>query len=320
MKKIIVLDGHTLNPGDLTWQGLEALGRTTVYERIPYINEEIVTAIGDADAVFTNKTPLRAEVLENSPNLKYIGVLATGFNIVDIVAARKIGITVANVPSYSTLAVAQMTLALLLEMCHHIGAHDRAVHDGEWASNPDFSFWKFPLIELDGKTMGIIGFGKIGRAVARLAQAFGMRVLVHGSGRPLEVPKGMEQVTLDTLLSESDVVSLHCPLTPKTENMVDRGFLAKMRKNALLVNTSRGQLIKEEDLRNALNNGVIAGAALDVVSKEPIDPENPLLVAKNCILTPHIAWAPLEARQRLMTVAVSNYKAFLNGQPVNVVS
>lgn len=317
--KIVVLDGYTLNPGDLSWNGLHQLGQLTVYERTS--EEMVLERIGDAEAVFTNKTPITSEVIENSPNLKFIGVLATGYNVVDVKAARSAGITVSNIPTYGTDAVAQYTIALLLEMCHHVGAHADCVKRGEWTSSPDWCFWKFPLIELAGKTMGIIGFGKIGQGTAKIAQALGMNILAYDAFRRPELESGTCHYTeLDELLSESDVVVLHCPLFPDTQGIINRDTISKMKDGVMIINDSRGPLIVEEDLRDALISGKVAGAAVDVVSQEPISPDNPLLHAPNMIITPHMAWAPKESRQRLMNLAVENLKAFLEDAPVNVVN
>jgi len=319
--KIVILDGYTLNPGDLSWDKLKEFGEVTVHDRTEYDNKAIIKAIDNAEIIFTNKTPLHKAVLDQVPSIKYIGVLATGFNVVDVDSAKDLGITITNVPSYGTTAVAQMTLALLLEMCHHVGEHNRAVKKGEWSKSKDFCFWNYPLIELDGKTMGIIGFGRIGQATAKLAQAFGMNVLTSGSSRKSELEtSNCKQVDMDELLSKSDVISLHCPLTPETEGIISTSNITKMKDGVMIINTSRGQLIVETDLKDALENGKIAYAAVDVVSKEPIVKDNPLLKAKNCIITPHIAWAPKESRNRLLNTAVDNLAAFLNGNPVNVVN
>ena len=317
--KIVVLDGYTLNPGDLSWNGLHQLGQLTVYERTS--EEMVLERIGDAEAVFTNKTPITSKVIDNSPNLKFIGVLATGYNVVDVKAARSAGITVSNIPTYGTDAVAQYTIALLLEMCHHVGAHADCVKRGEWTSSPDWCFWKFPLIELAGKTMGIIGFGKIGQGTAKIAQALGMNILAYDAFRRPELESGTcHYAELDELLSESDVVVLHCPLFPDTQGIINRDTISKMKDGVMIINDSRGPLIVEEDLRDALISGKVAGAAVDVVSEEPISPDNPLLHAPNMIITPHMAWAPKESRQRLMNLAVGNLKAFLEDIPINVVN
>lgn len=319
--KIVVLDGYALNPGDLDWKAIKNFGELTVLDRTPYESQEIVKAIGDAEIIFSNKTPLPKEVLTKVPTVKYIGVLATGFNIVDLKTAKELGITVTNIPSYSTTAVAQMTMALLLEMCHHVGEHNRAVKEGQWAKSKDFCFWNYPLIELEGKTMGLIGFGRIGQATAKLAQAFGLKILTSGSRkRPELESENCRQVALEELLSQSDIVSLHCPLTPETEGIINASNISRMKDGVLIINTSRGQLIVEKDLKQALDSGKIAFAAVDVVSKEPINPDNVLLQAENCIITPHIAWAPRESRTRLLRTAVENLQAFLNGTPQNVVN
>ncbi|QDO93317.1 D-2-hydroxyacid dehydrogenase [Formosa sediminum] len=319
--KLVVLDGYTLNPGDLSWDALKALTTVTINDRTAINNAAILEAVGDAEAVITNKVPLQKAVLEQLPNLKYIGVSATGFNIIDIEAAKHQDIVVTNVPAYSTKSVAQFTMALILELCHHVGAHSTAVHSGQWENAKDFSFWNSPLIELEGKTIGIVGFGQIGKATAALAQAFGMQVLVHNrTVYPDYETDTLTFVDLDTLLSEADFLSLHCPMTEDTAGIINTASLAKMKSGAFLINTSRGGLVVEADLAEALNSDNIAGAAVDVVSEEPIASNNPLLGAKNCIITPHIAWAPLEARRRCMDIVVANVKAFLNDALVNVVS
>jgi len=322
--KIVVLDGYTLNPGDLTWDGLEALGDLTVYDRTVFdrSNDDlIIERIGDAEIVFTNKTPLPREVLRKAPNVKYIGVLATGYNVVDIEAAKEFGITVTNIPTYGTDSVAQMVFAHLLEICHHVAAHSEAVKNGEWTNNPDWCFWKYSLIELAGKTMGIIGFGRIGQAVGRIAQAFGMKVLAYDKYQNKDLEnETLKYVELDELLANSDVISLHCPLFDENKGIINKNTIAKMKDGVIIINTSRGPLIVEEDLAEALNSGKVYAAGLDVVSEEPIKADNPLLKAKNIFLTPHIAWAPKESRQRLMDIAVENLKAYLNGKPINVVN
>ncbi|UQZ82258.1 Glycerate dehydrogenase [Paenibacillus konkukensis] len=316
---IVVLDGYTLNPGDLSWDGLSALGAVTVYDRTPA--DRIVERALDADIVLTNKTPLAADVLDKLPRLRYIGVLATGYNIVETEAAKRRGVPVTNIPTYGTHSVAQFVFAMLLELCNRVGRHDEAVKAGEWTSSADFCFTKAPLIELSGKTIGLIGLGKIGSQTARIARAMDMRVLAVGSGRSTPRPAdGVEWVDLETLLKESDVVSLHCPLTPDTANLINRQRIALMKPTALLINTSRGALIAEQDLADALNERAIAGAALDVLSVEPPEASNPLLSARNCIVTPHIAWATREARARLMDTAVANVQSFLQGQTVNAVN
>ena len=318
--KIVILDGYTENPGDLSWDALAAFGELTVYDRTPYEDEEIARRIGDAEIVFTNKCPIRRSVMDACPNLRYISVLATGYNIVDVACAAEKGIPVSNVPTYGTAAVGQFAIALLLELCHHVAHHSEAVHQGRWETNPDWCFWDYPLIELDGKTMGIIGFGKIGQTTGRIAKALGMRILATGS-RENEAGRAIaEYVDLDTLLRESDVIALHCPLFPSTQGIINRGTIAKMKDGVILINNSRGQLVVEQDLADALNSGKIAAAGLDVVSTEPIRGDNPLLKAKNCLITPHISWAPKEARVRIMEISAKNLEAYLSGAPVNVVN
>ena len=318
--KIVVLDGYAGNPGDLSWDDIARLGELTVYDRTPADNALILERIGDGEIVFTNKTPLPAEIINGSPNLKFIGVLATGYNIVDVEAARARKIPVCNIPNYSTDAVAQMTLALLLEICHHVGHHSQAVHAGRWAACDDFCFWDYPLIELAGKTMGIIGFGTIGKKVGTLAKCLGMRVLATGS-RPTEEGRAIgEYVDLDTLYREADVITLHCPLFPENKEMIRAESIAKMKDGVILLNTARGALIVEQDVADALKSGKISAAGMDVAAVEPLPDTSPLLEAPNCFLTPHIAWATKEARQRLMDIAVGNLKAFLAGAPVNVVN
>jgi len=322
--KIVVLDGYTLNPGDLSWGDLERIGTLTVYDRTAYDlsgQANIIERIGDAEIVFTNKTPITREIMDKTQNLKYIGVLATGFNVVDVVAAKEKGITVTNIPAYGTAAVAQLTFALLLELCHHVWHHSEEVMKGKWTDKQDFCFWDYPLIELSGKTMGIIGFGKIGQAVGQIAQAFGMKVLAYDAYQNKSIESTMlKYVELDELLAQSDVISLHCPLFDSTKGIINKDTIAKMKDKAMLLNTSRGPLIVEEDLAEALNSDKLAGAAVDVVSQEPIKADNPLLKAKSIIITPHIAWAPIESRKRLMDIAVNNLAKFLAQEPVNVVS
>jgi glycerate dehydrogenase len=322
--KIVVLDGYTLNPGDITWEGLEKLGEVTVYDRTAYTlsgADLIVERVKDAEVVFVNKTPLSREVLDKLPNLKFVGVLATGYNVVDVEAAKEKGIVVTNIPTYGTDSVGQMAIALLLEMCHHVGAHSDSVMRGEWANNADWCYWNYPLIELSGKTMGIIGYGRIGQSTGRIAQALGMKVLAFDAyqNKDLEC-ETMKYSDLDTLLANSDVIALHCPLFESTQGIINKNTIAKMKDGVMIVNNSRGPLVVEEDLAEALNSGKVGGAALDVVSSEPIKADNPLLKAKNCIITPHISWAPVESRQRLMDIAVDNLEKFLAGSPVNVVN
>ena len=317
--KIVVLDGYTLNPGDISWEGMEAFGDLTVYDRTKA--EDVAERIGDAEVVYTNKTPITKETLDACPNVKFIGVLATGYNIVDTAAAKEKGIPVSNIPTYGTAAVSQFAIGLLLELCHHIGEHSDAVKAGEWTSNPDWCFWKYPLVELDGKTMGIIGFGRIGQDTGKIAQALGMKVLAYDSFPKKELEsETCHYADLDTVLVESDVIALHCPLFPDTEGIINKDTIAKMKDGVMIINNSRGPLIVEQDLRDALDSGKVAGAAVDVVSTEPIQMDNPLIGAKNVIITPHISWAPKESRQRLMDIAVDNLKCYVDGKPQNVVN
>lgn len=317
--KIVVLDGYALNPGDLSWDPLKAFGQVTVYDRTA-TEAEGIQRIGDAQILLINKFPVTESLLAACPSVRLICVLATGYNVVDCTAAGKRGIPVCNVPCYGTAAVAQFTMALILELCHRVGLHNHSVHQHEWESSPDFCYWLRPQMELDGKTIGIIGFGRIGRAVGRLAKAFGMKVLAYS---PREYEEGREigtYVDLDTLLKESDIVSLHCPLFPETKEIINAASIEKMKDGAMLINTSRGPLINEQDVADALKSGKLRGAAVDVVSQEPIKADNPLLSTRKCIITPHIAWAPVESRQRLMDCVIANIEAFLNGNPQNVVN
>ena len=317
--KIVVLDGYTLNPGDLSWQGMEELGEFLCYDRTPL--ELIEERIADADAVITNKTPLSAAILAACPGIKYIGVLATGYNVVDIEAASDAGIPVCNIPAYGTEAVAQFAFALLLNICSSVQEHSDSVHNGKWSRSADFCYWDSPLMELSGKTMGIFGYGRIGRAAARIALGFGMRVVAYSRSRESGNRDGEVQfVTRESLFSDSDVISLHCPLTSETEGIINAESIRAMKAGVILINTSRGALIVEEDLADSLKNGRIRAAALDVVSTEPVKEDNPLLSAPNCTITPHIAWAPLEARKRLMDIAVGNLKAFQCGRLENRVN
>ena len=317
--KIVVLDGYTLNPGDISWEGMEAFGDLTVYDRTKA--EDVAERIGDAEVVYTNKTPITKETLDACPNVKFIGVLATGYNIVDTAAAKEKGIPVSNIPTYGTAAVSKFAIGLLLELCHHIGEHSDAVKAGEWTSNPDWCFWKYPLVELDGKTMGIIRFGRIGQDTGKIAQALGMKVLAYDSFPKKELEsETCHYADLDTVLGESDVIALHCPLFPDTEGIINKDTIAKMKDGVMIINNSRGPLIVEQDLRDALDSGKVAGAAVDVVSTEPIQMDNPLIGAKNVIITPHISWAPKESRQRLMDIAVDNLKCYVDGKPQNVVN
>jgi glycerate dehydrogenase len=316
--KIVVLDGYALNPGDLTWDSLRQLGTVEIHDRTP--EDLVVQRSQGAEVLLTNKTPLNRATVSQLPALKYIGVLATGYNIVDTAAARERGIVVTNIPTYGTASVAQFAIALLLELCHHVGLHGEAVRSGEWSRNPDWSFWKTPLIELSGRTMGIIGFGRIGRQTGAIAAALGMRVVANDAAEvnPPDYPQ-FEWMTLDRIVSESDVLSLHCPLFPENRGMINKERLSVMKRSAFLLNTSRGPLVVDQDLADALNEDVIAGAGLDVLSVEPPVASNPLLSAKNCIVTPHIAWATREARARLLDVAVENLRAFVDGRVVNAV-
>lgn len=315
---IVVLDGFTLNPGDLSWDKLQALGKCEVYDRTP--PDQTLARAADAEVVLTNKTVLGREEIARLPKLKYIGVLATGYNVVDIAAARERNIPVANIPTYGTRSVAQMTFALLLELTQHVAHHAQTVRDGRWSKNPDWCYWDYPLIELDGLTMGLAGFGRIGRAVSEVALALGMKVLAADCIVPKELPAGVDFVDMETVFAKSDVVSLHCPLTPETKHLVNAQRLARMKRSAFLINTSRGPLVDEAALADALNAGRIAGAGLDVLAVEPPSPDNPLLKAKNCLMTPHISWATHSARARLMDMAVSNVQDFLAGKPQNVVN
>lgn len=310
--KIVVLDGYTENPGDLSWGPLQELGELTVYDRTP--PEAVLERIGDAEAIYTNKTVLSRELIQAMPSVRFIGVLATGYNVVDVQAARERGIVVCNIPTYGTDAVAQYVFALLLELCHHVAHHAQAVQQGRWTACPDFCFWDYPLIELSGKTMGIVGYGRIGQRTAQIARAFGMQVLAYDAFVQAE-----ECVPLDELLERSDVVSLHCPLFPETKHIIRGETIARMKDGAILINTSRGPLVDEAALREALTSGKLYGAAVDVVSTEPVQPDNPLLGLENCLITPHIAWAPRESRQRLMDIAVENLRCFLRGAPQNIV-
>lgn len=319
--KIVILDGYTENPGDLSWEELGKLGELTLYDRTPLNDEkEIVKRIGGAEIVITNKTPLSKNTLSSCPNIRFIAVLATGYNVVDTAAAKARGIPVSNIPSYGTAAVGQFAIALLLEICHHIGHHSNAVHAGVWEKCGDFCFWDYPLIELAGKTMGIIGFGRIGQTTGKIAKALGMDVVAHDEIQSDAGKAVARYVSLDDLFARSDVVSLHCPLFPETEGIVNRANIAKMKTGVIILNNSRGPLIVEQDLADALNSGKVYAAGLDVVSSEPIKSDNPLLKAKNCIITPHISWAPRESRQRLMDIAVANVQAFVDGHPINVVN
>lgn len=316
--KIVVLDGYGLNPGDLSWSGMEALGELTVYDRTS--PAELLERSEGAEVLITNKTLITAENMAELPNLKYIGVLATGYNVVDIDAAKARGIVVTNIPAYSTNSVAQMVFAHVLNITQHVGHYADENAKGRWASNADFCYWDTNLVELDGKKMGIVGLGNIGKATARIALAFGMEVLAYTSKEQKDLPQGVKKVALDELFAESDVLSLHCPLTPDTKEMVNAERLRMMKPNAILINTGRGPLVNEQDLADALNGGRIAGAGLDVLSVEPALANNPLLSAKNCFITPHIAWATKEARTRLMDIAVNNLKSYQEANIINNVA
>ncbi|MGB6563762.1 MAG: D-2-hydroxyacid dehydrogenase [Candidatus Binataceae bacterium] len=317
--KIVILDGHAINPGDLSWDALRSLGELEVFDRTP--EDAIVTRAGEADVLLTVRTPLSARTLKQLKRLRYVGAIFTGYDEIDLKAARERNILVTNVPTYGTASVAQLVFALLLELCHHVALHSTATHAGEWSRSPDFSFWKTPLVELQGKTMGIVGFGRIGRHAAEIAKAMGMRVIAADAGRK-EAPDwpGFRWCDVDELMAAADVVSLHCPLLPQTRGIVNASSLSKMRPGCFLINTSRGPLVVEQDLADALNDGRLAGAAVDVLSSEPPSLDNPLLRAKNCIVTPHIAWATKEARIRLIESAAANLRGFLDGRPVNVVN
>ena len=316
--KIVVLDGYTENPGDLSWDGLRALGELTVYDRTR--PEEAASRIQDAESIVTKKVPVTRALLDQCTGIRYVSVLATGYNVVDLKAASERGIPVSNVPAYSTAAVGQFTIGMLLEICCQIGFHDRSVHNGDWAACPDFGYWKTPLIELAGKTMGIIGFGRIGRQTGAIARAMGMQVLATGS-RPCDEGSAIaEYVDLDTVLRQSDVISLHCPLFPETTGIINKDTIAKMKDGVIILNMARGPMIVEEDLAQALNSGKVYAAGMDVVSQEPIRADNPLLTAKNCFITPHIAWASRECRQRIMDITEQNIRSFLEGNVRNRVN
>ena len=319
--KLVVLDGYTENPGDLSWEGLKEFGELTVYDRTSYVESPLIAErISNAEIVITNKTPISRTTIDKCPNIRLIAVLATGYNVVDYNYAAEKGIPVVNVPTYGTASVSQFSIALLLEICHHIGHHDKTVHEGKWAENADWCYWDYPLIELEGKTMGIIGFGRIGQAEGRIAKALGMNVIAYDlypneSGRVIA-----DYVTLDELFANSDVISLHCNLTPENTEMINRNNIAKMKDGVILLNNARGQLVNEADLADALASRKVAAAGLDVVSTEPIKADNPLLSVPNCIITPHISWAPKESRSRIMDSTVENIRAFLAGKPGHVIN
>ena len=304
--KIVILDAYCVNPGDLSWDELRRFGEVEVYDRTEYDDAVIAERIGDAEIVITNKTPISKAVLDVCWNIKFIAVLATGYNIVDIACASEKGIPVSNIPGYGTAAVAQFVFALLLEICHHTAHHSEAVHEGRWEIDPDWCFWDYPLIELDGKTMGVLGYGRIGRQTARIARAMGMKVLANSRSKQSGGDELAKFVTVDELFENSDVIAMHCPLLPETEGMINKDSIAKMKPDVIIINNSRGQLVNEQDLADALNSGRVYAAGLDVVSSEPIRPDNPLLAAKNCFITPHISWAPKEARSRIIKATASN--------------
>ena len=316
--KIVVLDGHAVNPGDLSWDWLSEFGQVAVYERTP--EKLAVERIGDAELVLLNKTPITAQLLDSCPNIKLICVLATGYNVVDCEAARRRGIPVCNVPDYGTAAVAQFTFSLLLELCNRVGHHDSLVHNGAWSACPDFCFWDTPQMELTGKTIGIIGFGRIGRAVGKIANAFGMKVIAYNRSHCPEGEAIGEYVGLEELLEQSDIISLHCPLTAENTGLINAETIGKMKDNVILLNTARGGLIDEQAVKDALASGKIRGFAADVVSAEPIRESNPLLDAPNCIITPHMAWAPIESRKRIIDCTIRSIRGFLEGNPVNTVN
>ena len=318
--RIVILDGHAINPGDLSWDALREFGGLEVFDRTT--ENSIVPRAGEAEALLTTRVPLSRQTLMQLKRLRYIGEMFTGFDEIDLKAARQMNVPVNNVPTYGTASVAQLVFALLLEHCHHVALHSAATHAGEWSRSPDFSFWKTSLIELQAKTMGIIGFGRIGREVGEIAVAMGMRVIATGGNPPRDIPDwpGFRWCDVDELLAAADVVSLHCPLLPQTRGMINTASLSRMKRGAFLVNAARGPLVVEQDLADALNNGRLAGAAVDVLSDEPPKLDNPLLHAKNCLVTPHIAWATKEARARLIETVVTNLRAFVEGSPVNVVN
>ena len=319
--KIVNLDSYALNPGDLDWLPLKELGDCTFYDRTPVNDDnEILKRIGDAEIVLTNKTPLDEHVISTAPNLKYIGVTATGYNVIDTEAATKANIPVTNIPTYGTDAVAQFTFALLLEITCHVGLHNQLVHDGRWSSNPDFTFWAKPLMELQGKTLGLIGFGSIAKKVAEIGHAFSMNIIFYNHRPKTDLPNYVKQVSLEELYQQSDIISLHVPQTPETTEMINQEAISQMKDGVILINTARGGLISEKDVADALNDSKIAAAGVDVVQKEPISADSPLLSAKNCYITPHIAWAPRETRNRLLGIVVDNLQAFLNGEKLNVVN
>ena len=319
--KIVVLDGYTENPGDISWAPLEALGEVTVYDRTAYEESPLIAErIGDAEVVVINKTPISKATMDACPNLKAIAVLATGYNITDYEYAKEKGIPVMNVPVYGTDNVSQFAVSLLLEVCSHIGHHSESVHKGEWASNPDWCYWHYPMLEVSGKTAGIIGLGRIGVNTAKILKAMNVNVIAYDAFQSEAGKAVAEYVELDELLAKSDFVFLHCPLFPSTQGMINKENIAKMKDGAILINNSRGPLVVEQDLADALNSGKLAAAAVDVVSTEPIKADNVLLTAKNCIITPHISWATKEARERIMQTTADNIKSYMEGNPINVVN
>ena len=318
--KIVILDAYVENPGDLSWDSLAALGELRLYDQVPQDEDAIVDCIGDAEVVIINKTPISAAVMDRCPGVKLYTILATGYNIIDVDHAKALGVPVCNVPAYGTHAVAQFTIALLLELCSKVALHDATVHAGKWTNSPQWCYWECPLTELAGKTMGIIGFGNIGRQVGVIARALGMEVLAYSRSQCEEGRAIGTYVSLEELLERSDVVSLHCPLFPETQGLIHAGTIARMKEGAILLNTGRGGLVVDEDLARALHSGKLAGAGLDVVSREPIPADNPLLTAPNCIITPHIAWAARECRRRIIDITVDNIRAWQKGAPIHVVN
>ena len=319
--KIVVLDGFTENPGDLSWEGMEKFGELTVYDRTSYVDSPLIAErLGDAEVAVINKTPITKATIDACPNLKCIAVLATGYNVVDYNYAKEKGIIVQNVPTYGTQIVGQYAVGLLLEICSHYGHHDKTVKEGRWESNVDWCYWDYPMIELYGKTAGIIGLGRIGQATAKILNALNMKVIAYDAFQSESGKQVAEYVDLDTLLAQSDVIFLHCPLFPETEGIINKDNIAKMRDGVILINNSRGQLVVEQDLADALNSGKVYAAGLDVVSTEPIKADNPLKTAKNTIITPHISWAAQAARQRIMDITVDNIQSYADGNPVNVVN
>ena len=316
--KIVVMDGKGVNPGDMSWKQIQQFGELIVYERTA--SEEIIDHVGDAEIVLTNKTVFDEDTIAKLKNVKYIGVLATGYNVVDLKAASKRGIVVTNIPAYSTDSVAQMTFAHILNVTNHVDHYARASRDGEWSRCPDFCYWDKPLVELAGKTIGIIGLGNIGMKVANIALNFGMNVIAYTSKEPKEIPNGINKASIDNILSDSDIISLHCPLTKQTRELINKDSIAKMKRSVIVVNTGRGPLVNEEDVANALHNGLIGAYCADIMCSEPPSADNPLFVEQNAYITPHVAWASKEARIRLMDIAEKNIHSFLSGKPINVVN